>query len=67
MGKSKCKMIPVQAAEALRVAKGWGSYIFKHSAHRWRQGCQTYASAAFYPQEHSWYSFMLDAESTPGP
>jgi hypothetical protein len=32
------KVIPVQAVEALR-------------AHRWRQGCQPYAPAAFYPQE----------------
>jgi hypothetical protein len=23
--------------------------------------------AALYPQEDSWYSFMLEAESTPGP
>jgi hypothetical protein len=22
---------------------------------------------AFYPQEDSWYSFLLEAESTPGP
>jgi hypothetical protein len=25
-----------------------------------------YAPAAFYPQEDSWYSFLLEAESTPG-
>jgi hypothetical protein len=23
--------------------------------------------AALYPQEYSWYSFLLEAESTPGP
>jgi hypothetical protein len=63
----KGKVIPVQAVEALRVARGWGSHIFRHSAHRWWQGCQPYAPAAFYPQEDSWYSFMLEAESTPGP
>jgi hypothetical protein len=62
----KGKVIPVQAVEALRVARGWGSHIFRHSAHRWRQGCQSYAPAAFYPQEDSWYSFLLEAESTPG-
>jgi hypothetical protein len=53
--------------EALRVARGWGSHIFRHSAHRWWQGCQPYAPAAFYPQEDTWYSFLSEAESTPGP
>jgi hypothetical protein len=28
---------------------------------------QPYAPAALYPQEYSWYSFLLEAESTPGP
>jgi hypothetical protein len=37
--KGKGKVIPVQAAvEALRFARVWGFYIFRHSAHRWRQG-----------------------------
>jgi hypothetical protein len=30
-------------------------------------GLSAYAPAAFYPQENSWYLFMLEAESTPGP
>jgi hypothetical protein len=34
---------------------------------RRRWGCQPYAPAALYPQEVSWYSFLLEAESTPGP
>jgi hypothetical protein len=39
----------------------------KQSAHRWWWG-QTYAPlASLYPQEDSWYSFLLKAESTPGP
>jgi hypothetical protein len=42
--KSKSKFIPVQAMEALRVARGSGSHIFRHSAHRWRQGCQPFFS-----------------------
>jgi hypothetical protein len=33
--------------------------------HRWRQGCQPYAPATFYLQANSWYSFMLEVESTP--
>jgi hypothetical protein len=65
--KGKGKVIPEQAVETLRVAIGWGSPFFRHSAHRWRQGCQPYAPAAFYPQEDSWYSFLLETEPTPGP
>jgi hypothetical protein len=42
-----------------RIARNWGSHIYKHSAHRWRQGCQPYAPAAIYPQEDSWYLFLL--------
>ena len=36
-------------------------------------GCQPYAPAAFTPRsipddrKHTWYSFLLEAESTPGP
>ena len=30
-------------------------------------GCQPYAPAAFTPRKCSWYSFLLEAESTPGP
>jgi hypothetical protein len=30
------------------------------SAHIWRWGCQPYAPAAIYPQENSWYSFLLE-------
>jgi len=30
-------------------------------------GCQPYAPAAFTPRKYSWYSFLLEADSTPGP
>ena len=33
----------------------------------WWQGCQPYAPAAFTPRKYIWYSFLLEAESTPGP
>jgi hypothetical protein len=39
----------------------------KISAHRWRWCCQPYVPAALYPQEDSWYSFLLEPESTRGP
>ena len=33
---------------------------------RWK-GYQPYAPAAFTPRKYSWYSVLLEAESTPGP
>jgi hypothetical protein len=30
-------------------------------------GCQPYAPAAFTPRKYFWYSFLLEAESIPGP
>jgi hypothetical protein len=59
--------VPVQAVEDIRAARGWGSHILRQSAHRWPQGCYPYAPDAFYPQESSWYSFLLEDASTPGP
>jgi hypothetical protein len=38
----------------------------RQSAHKWRWG-QPYAPAVLYHQEDSWYLFLLEAESTPGP
>jgi hypothetical protein len=64
VGNGNCKVIPVQGVKTLRVARAWGSHIFRLSVHRWRQVCQLHAPAAFYPQEDSWYSFLLEAEST---
>jgi len=33
----------------------------------WRWWGQPYAPAAFTPQKYSWYSFLVEAELTPGP
>jgi hypothetical protein len=46
--------------------------LLRQTANRWRQGCQPDAAAANYPQvssffKNSWYSFLLEAESTPRP
>jgi len=30
-------------------------------------GCQPYAPATFTPRKYFWYSFLLEAESNPGP
>jgi hypothetical protein len=39
--------------------------LSRQSAHRWWWGCQPHAPAALQPQEDSWYSFLLEAKSTP--
>jgi hypothetical protein len=36
-----------------------GPTLSRQSVHRWRWGCQPYAPATLYPQEDSWYSFLL--------
>jgi hypothetical protein len=36
------------------------------SAHRWWWWCQPHMPADLYPQKDSWYSFLLEAESTQG-
>jgi hypothetical protein len=46
--------------------------LLRQTPNRWRQGCEPYAPAALYPQvslflKDSWYPFLLEAESTPGP
>ena len=33
----------------------------------WWKGCQPYAPATFIPRKYTWYSFLLEAELTPGP
>jgi hypothetical protein len=61
----KGKAIPLQA---LTGPEGSGKLRlpdFK-TIGTWRwQGCQPCAPAAFTPRKHSWYSFLLEAESTP--
>jgi hypothetical protein len=39
----------------------------RQSANRWQWGCQPYKPTSLYTQEDSCYSFLLEAECTPGP
>jgi len=40
---------------------------FQDNRHMMVVGCQPCAPAAFTPTKCSWYSFLLETESTPGP
>jgi hypothetical protein len=57
--EKKGKVIPVTGVKAHRVVRCRGFHIFSgQSAHRWQWGRQ--------PQEDSWYSFPLEAQSIAG-
>jgi hypothetical protein len=66
-GKGKGKAIPLQA---LTDPKCFKSVRFPDTktVGTWRSlGCQSHTTAAFTPRKYSWYSFLLEAQSTPGP
>ena len=63
----KGKAIPLQSWTDPEVSRSLRLPDFKKiSTLRW-SGCQPYAPAAFTPRKYFWYSFLLEAESTPGP
>jgi hypothetical protein len=61
----KGKAIPLQALTGPDGSRRLRFPDFKtHGTLIW-EGCQPYASAVFTPRKYSWYSFLLEAESTP--
>jgi hypothetical protein len=71
--KVKVKISLLQAMEAhRRLREVKVPTLLRQTVNRWWQSCQPYAPAALLPQgsfifKDSWYSFLLEAESTPGP
>jgi hypothetical protein len=63
----KVKAIPLQALTGIECSRRMRLTDFKTIGTCKWQSCQPYAPAAFTPREYSWYSSLLEAESTPGP
>jgi hypothetical protein len=65
--KGKGKAIPLQVWTGPQGPRRLELPDFKTIDTLWWQGCQPYAPAVFTPRKYSWYSFLLEVESTPGP
>jgi hypothetical protein len=62
----KSKGTPLRPGQDLRVPIVWGSQISRQSAHRGKTVSHTHRPPLL-PRKYSRYSFLLEAESTPGP
>jgi len=64
--KLKVKQSLYRPEKGLGVPGGWGSQISKQSAHLDGNVVSSTHQTPLPPRKYSWYSFLLEAESTPG-